>query len=425
MQVAAGAERPLNYLFIAPRYQSLILRFIGRKEQRGPSAALRNPGGSFARGRSLAVDLVLVRIFFVIIVAVACYVIQPFGQSQTVDGAIGVLIGLGVILFEWRLRLVSLKRLIGAAIGSILGIIGAYMFALILRSVVTDGPTQRFLQLMVMLLMAYVGLIVGANKGDLLNLAALGGIFGGEKQGKKSYKILDTSVIIDGRIADIAETGFLDGIIVIPQFVLRELQLVADSADSLKRNRGRRGLDILQRLQKVASLNIQIVEDDFPAVREVDLKLIELAKLYEGKIITNDFNLNKVAQLQGVEVLNINELANSLKPIVLPGETMRVFILKEGKEYNQGVAYLDDGTMVVVDNARKMIGKTIDISVTSVLQTTAGKMIFGKWDERSTSRHDSKVSPPPTTAPPVTATNGPASDPAKKTTTAGVDRAAD
>jgi uncharacterized protein YacL len=226
-------------------------------------------------------------------------------------------------------------------------------------------------------------LVVGAGKGDLLNLAALGGIFGGEKQSKKSYKILDTSVIIDGRIADIAETGFLDGVIVLPQFVLRELQLVADSADSMKRNRGRRGLDILQRIQKIATLTVQIVEDDFPAVREVDLKLIELAKLYEGKIVTNDFNLNKVAQLQGVEVLNINELANSLKPIVLPGEVMKVFILKEGKEYNQGVAYLDDGTMVVVDNARKMIGKNIDISVTSVLQTTAGKMIFGKFDERT------------------------------------------
>jgi len=237
-----------------------------------------------------------------------------------------------------------------------------------------------------MLLMAYVGLIVGAKKGDLLNLAALGGLFGGEKQGKKSYKILDTSVIIDGRIADIAETGFLDGIVVAPQFVLRELQLVADSADSLKRNRGRRGLDVLQRLQKAASVQVQIVEDDFPSVREVDLKLIELAKLYEGKIITNDFNLNKVAQLQGVEVLNINELANALKPIVLPGEGMKVFILKEGKEYNQGVAYLDDGTMVVVDNARKMIGKTIDVSVTSVLQTTAGKMIFGRWDERAAQR---------------------------------------
>jgi len=158
---------------------------------------------------------------------------------------------------------------------------------------------------------------------------------------------------------------------------------VADSADSMKRNRGRRGLDVLARLQKIANLEIDIVEDDFPAIREVDLKLIELAKRYEGKIITNDFNLNKVAQLQGVEVLNINELANSLKPIVLPGEIMKVFILKEGKEYNQGVAYLDDGTMVVVDNARKMIGKNVDVSVTSVLQTTAGKMIFGKYDDRS------------------------------------------
>jgi len=331
-------------------------------------------------------DLILVRLLFVLFVALTCYLIQPFSLPSNLDAGVGVLIGLAIVIFEWRLRLASLKRLIGAAIGSVLGIFGAYLFALVIRSSLAPGHTQSFLQLMVMLLMAYVGLIVGANKGDLLNLSALGGIFGGEKQAKKSYKILDTSVIIDGRIADIAETGFLDGTIVIPQFVLRELQLVADSADSLKRNRGRRGLDILQRLQKVASVQIQIVEDDFPAVREVDLKLIELAKLYEGKIITNDFNLNKVAQLQGVEVLNINELANSLKPIVLPGETMKVFILKEGKEYNQGVAYLDDGTMVVVDNARKMIGKTIEISVTSVLQTTAGKMIFGKWDERAASR---------------------------------------
>ncbi len=234
--------------------------------------------------------------------------------------------------------------------------------------------------------MTYVGLIVGAKKGDMLNLAALGGMFGGEKTSKKSFKILDTSVIIDGRIADIAETGFLDGVLVIPQFVLRELQLVADSADSMKRNRGRRGLDILQRIQKMAHLNVQIVEEDFPHVREVDMKLIELAKVFDCKVVTNDFNLNKVAQLHGVEVLNINELANSLKPIVLPGETMRVFILKEGKEYNQGVAYLDDGTMVVVDNAKKMISKTIDISVTSVLQTTAGKMIFGKFDERVSRR---------------------------------------
>ncbi len=371
-------------------------------------------------------DVVLIRLLFVLIIGVICFFIRPFNLPSNLDAAVGLLIGVAIIVFEWRLRTMSLKRLIGAAIGSVLGIVGAYLFALVIRNSIPASPTQSFLQIMVMMVMAYVGLAVGANKGDLLNLAALGGVFGGERSGKKSYKILDTSVIIDGRIADIAETGFLDGLIVIPQFVLRELQLVADSADSLKRNRGRRGLDILQRLQKIASVQIQIVEDDFPSVREVDMKLIELAKLYEGKIITNDFNLNKVAQLQGVAVLNINELANSLKPIVLPGEVMRVFILKEGKEYNQGVAYLDDGTMVVVDNARKMIGKTIDVSVTSVLQTTAGKMIFGKWDERATSRHDSKTTAPlPVAVPPATGTNGPPSDPAKKPTPAVAERAAD
>jgi uncharacterized protein YacL len=367
----------------------------------GQDLWLAFPGESF-------VDVVLIRLLFVLFVAFICYRIEPFGLPSNLDGAVGGFIGLCIIIFEWRLRAISLKRLIGAAIGSILGIFGAYLFALVIRNSIPASPTQSFLQIIVMLIMAYVGLAVGANKGDLLNLAAFGGVFGGEKSGKKTYKILDTSVIIDGRIADIAETGFLDGIIVIPQFVLRELQLVADSADSLKRNRGRRGLDILQRLQKTTSLQIQIVEDDFPAVREVDMKLIELAKVYEGKIITNDFNLNKVAQLQGVAVLNINELANSLKPIVLPGETMRVFILKEGKEYNQGVAYLDDGTMVVVDNARKMIGKTVDIAVTSVLQTTAGKMIFGKWDERGNSRHDSKPSVPiPSAITSSTGINGP------------------
>jgi uncharacterized protein YacL len=332
--------------------------------------------------REVRLDLVIIRFLFVFLVGLACFFLQPFGQPRLVDTALGLVIGGAVILFEVRLRSISLKRLIGAALGSVLGIVGAYLFSVVIRNAIPIGHLQSFLQLMVMLVMAYVGLIVGAAKGDLLNLAALGGIFGGEKQNRRSYKILDTSVIIDGRIADIAETGFLDGVLTIPAFVLRELQLVADSADSLKRNRGRRGLDILQRIQKLTNIQVTIVEDDFPAVREVDMKLIELAKLYEGKIVTNDFNLNKVAQLHGVDVLNINELANALKPIVLPGEIMKVFILKEGKEYNQGVAYLDDGTMVVVDNARKMIGKTVDISVTSVLQTTAGKMIFGKFDER-------------------------------------------
>src|ERR687884_2297761 len=223
--------------------------------------------------------------------------------------------------------------------------------------------------------------MVGASKGDYLHLSTLGGIFS-DKSIRRDYKVLDTSVIIDGRIADVAETGFLTGTLVIPQFTLRELQQVADSPDSSKRQRGRRGLDMLNRLQSNGKLDIQVVDTDFPAVKEVDLKLLELSKQLDAVVVTNDFNLNKVAHLHGVAVLNINELANSLKPVVLPGEGMRVFILKEGKEYNQGVAYLDDGTMVVVDNARRLIGRNADIAVTSVLQTTAGKMIFGRlWEE--------------------------------------------
>jgi len=338
-------------------------------------------------------DLAIVRVIFILVISSCAYYFQPFQLPPVLAAVGGLLVGAAIILFEMRVEKVSLKRLIGAAFGSILGIIGAFLMSLVLSRInVQNLPTLHFLQLFLLLWMTYVGLVVGANKGDMLNLSALGGVFGGEKGPKKAFKILDTSVIIDGRIADIAETGFLDGVLVIPQFVLRELQLVADSADSMKRNRGRRGLDILQRIQKMAHLNVQIVEDDFPHVREVDMKLIELAKVFDCKVITNDFNLNKVAQLHGVEVLNINELANSLKTIVLPGETMRVFILKEGKEYNQGVAYLDDGTMVVVDNAKRMISKTIDISVTSVLQTTAGKMIFGKFDDRmhavATEKHE-------------------------------------
>jgi len=324
-------------------------------------------------------DLVIVRAIFVLVLGCCAYVLNAIPGQPVLSVAGGVVLAAAIIFFEVRLERISLKRLIGAAFGSVLGILGAFLMSLVLGKAL---PEQPFLPVCLVLLMAYIGLVVGAQKGELLNLSALGGVFGVEKTSKKSFKILDTSVIIDGRIADIAETGFLDGVLVIPQFVLRELQLVADSGDSMKRNRGRRGLDILQRIQKMPHLTVQIVEEDFPNVREVDMKLIELAKIYDCKVVTNDFNLNKVAQLHGVSVLNINELANSLKPIVLPGETMRVFILKEGKEYNQGVAYLDDGTMVVVDNAKRMISKTIDMSVTSVLQTTAGKMIFGKYEDR-------------------------------------------
>jgi uncharacterized protein YacL len=327
-------------------------------------------------------EMAVMRSVFILILMGASFHLRPFHLSGLNSTLVGALLGFFFVLFEMRLERASLKKLIGAAVGSILGILGALMMSHLLNLTSIEKSTISFVQVSLLMLMAYVGLVLGANKGDLLNLAALGGIFAGERQPKRNYKILDTSVIIDGRVADVCETGFVDGVLVIPQFVLRELQLVADSSESQKRARGRRGLDILHRIQKMTNVQVQIVEDDFPQTREVDLKLIELAKRYEGKIVTNDFNLNKVAQLQGVPVLNINELANALKPVVLPGEIMRVFILKEGKEYNQGVAYLDDGTMVVVDNAKKMISKTIDIAVTSVLQTTAGKMIFGKYDER-------------------------------------------
>lgn len=334
-------------------------------------------------------DLALIRLLFVTLLGFAAYFLRPFSLPGPASAALGAVCAAGIVLFEVRVRQVSLKRLIGAAIGSVLGIFGAYLISLVLGEAMRGNTTTLpFLQILLLAWMTYCGLILGAAKGEMLNLEAFGEIFGGEQTAKSTFKILDTSVIIDGRIADIAETGFIEGPVVIPQFVLRELQYIADSADGTKRNRGRRGLDILQRIQKLPQLAVQIVEDDFPNVREVDMKLIELAKVYNCKIVTNDFNLNKVAQVRGVEVLNINELANTLKPLVLPGETMRVFILKEGKEPTQGIAYLDDGTMVVVDNARKLISKTIDVTVTSVLQTTAGKMIFGRFDERVHVIHD-------------------------------------
>jgi uncharacterized protein YacL len=344
-------------------------------------------------------DIILIRTVFTLILVTAGLLIEPVPQSiadkinfpsgrEALSALVGLFLAGGIILFELRIRRASLKTLIGAAAGSILGIVGASLMGFLITAQPWNPEFKSFLTLGLTLFMAYVGLLVGAAKGDYLDLSALGGILS-DRGTIKSYKILDTSVIIDGRVADIAEAGFMGGTILIPQFVLRELQQIADSSDSAKRNRGRRGLDILQRIQKNSNLDVQIHEADFPNVREVDLKLIELGKQLSAPIVTNDFNLNKVAHLRGVEVLNINELANALKPVVLPGEIMKVFILKEGKEYNQGVAYLDDGTMVVVDNARRLIGKNVDMVVTSVLQTTAGKMIFGRAeDQRGETRPD-------------------------------------
>ncbi|MFY9530896.1 MAG: PIN domain-containing protein [Candidatus Acidiferrales bacterium] len=358
----------------------------GRTQSTGTPETLRSKPVLLSRSSHDQVgtvwDMLAVRLVFMAICIAAGFHFRPFGLSKEMASLAGLLFAVAVILFEIRLRRASLRRLIGAATGSILGILGAYLTTLVLAQTSMPESTRSFVSLAVFLVMAYIGLILGANKGDMLNLQALGGLFGSERGSRHTCKLLDTSVIIDGRVADIAEAQFLDGALIIPQFVLRELQLVADSADPLKRQRGRRGLEVLQRIQKMAHLDVQIAEDDFPNIADVDMKLIELAKRYDAKIVTNDFNLNKVATLQGIEILNVNQLANALKPVVLPGESMRVFILREGKEYNQGVAYLDDGTMVVADGARKMINKTVDITVTSVHQTTAGKMIFGRYDEK-------------------------------------------
>jgi uncharacterized protein YacL len=325
---------------------------------------------------------VLARVLFVAVVGYSGYQLEPFAIGALGNTSVGLVLGAAIVALELYLRELSLTSLLGALLGGVIGLVMAKSIGASLYWADHGDHRVVFLHSAMLLALPYLGLVVGARNSAWLQPEKLVSLFRGAAP-KRSYRVLDTSVIIDGRIADICETGFIDGTLVVPQFVLKELQLVADSSDSMKRNRGRRGLDILQKIQKMAGVDVIITDKDFPEVREVDLKLIELARTLGGKIVTNDFNLNKVAQLRGVEVLNINELANSLKPVVLPGEIMKVFILKEGKEYNQGVAYLDDGTMVVVDTARKLIGKTIDIVVTSVLQTTAGKMIFGRFIDPS------------------------------------------
>ena len=319
----------------------------------------------------------LYRAICAILLIGAAFSLKPFDLSSELALIVGIFLAIAIILFEVRARHHSSRVLIGATLGSLAGILAASLVSIVIGNItVFSSRTESFLQLLALIALVFIGMSVGATKGDLLNLS-LGRLK--RKQNSKLVKILDTSVIIDGRVADILDTGFLEGQLLLPQFVIHELQMVADSSDSMKRNRGRQGLDILDNIQKLSNVTVKIVDQDYPEIAEVDMKLIELAKETGAKIITNDFNLNKVARLHSVDVLNINELALVLKPVVLPGESMSVFILKEGKEYNQGIAYLDDGTMVVVDNARGVIGKTVDITVTSVLQTTAGKMIFSKY----------------------------------------------
>ncbi|MEK6673428.1 MAG: PIN domain-containing protein [Nitrospirota bacterium] len=291
--------------------------------------------------------------------------------------SLGFICGLLSLLIDRLFKKVSMGRVIGGLIGLSTGLLFPALLLIPAKMIISDISVLSFV---LYALSGYGGLIIGLKRGENLTISGIFRIFRGQDT-SENLKILDTSVIIDGRIADVCEAGFLDGVFLLPQFILQELQHVADSPDSLKRARGRRGLDILHKVQKMAHITVRITDEDFPKIKEVDAKLVALARAHDAKIITNDFNLNKVAELQGVIVLNINELASALKPVVLPGETLRAFVIKEGKEFNQGVAYLDDGTMVVVENGRRLIGKTIEVTVTSVLQTTAGRMIFSKTRE--------------------------------------------
>ncbi len=322
----------------------------------------------------------IIRAFFVLSSALLSFQIAKVQFGRIDYACVAAFITAALITYTFylisRLKKVPLRTLVGGFSGMVIGL---FIANLLLRGApfvdLFDNPRTSFtLYLLTYSMFAYVALEVGLKKGDEFDL--IHSLVA--KKRHDSEKIVDTSVIIDGRIADACETGFIEGTLIIPQFVLHELQLIADSPDSLKRTRGRRGLDILKRIQNQAKIKIDITEEDFPRIKDVDSKLVALAKKREAQILTNDYNLNKVADLQGVEVLNLNQLAEALKPLVLPGESMNVIVSKEGKEPMQGVAYLDDGTMVVIDQGRDLVGEAAEVTVTSVLQTTAGRMIFAK-----------------------------------------------
>ncbi|OGX16562.1 MAG: hypothetical protein A2166_01400 [Omnitrophica WOR_2 bacterium RBG_13_41_10] len=325
-------------------------------------------------------NLLLARILFSIVGMVIGYgIMDPYNK-----GPLGILLGLGaaliLILTEIGMRKVSVRGLSSAVFGLILGLI---MAKLVTDAVSLAPIPQEILSSIrgiLTFIFCYLGMAIGLRGKDEFNIIIPYVRLRRQDQIEEMV-LLDTSVIIDGRIVDIYKTKFLEGKIVIPRFVLKELQQIADSTDPLKRQRGRRGLEILHIVQKEAGQDITLHEEEFPETPEVDAKLVKLAKLLEAKILTVDFNLNRIASLQGIKVLNINELANALKPVVIPGEEMRVKLIREGKEHNQAIGYLDDGTMVVVEDARRLIGQEVRVAVTSVLQTPAGRMIFTKIEK--------------------------------------------
>ena len=311
----------------------------------------------------------IITIGVALVFGIIFYAIAPLMLSKVKEG---------VKLLDKEISKYPQSDILLATIGLIVGLVIAYLIVSGIGTFINLPIITAIVGILVYLFMGYIGIRIALkSRDDLFNINKLSRLTTSLNKEKQS-KVLDTSVIIDGRIADICKTGFIEGKLVIPRFVLNELQHIADSSDDLKRVRGRRGLDILNSIQKELDIEVEISDKDFEDIPEVDSKLLKLAETIGGKVVTNDFNLNKVAQFQGVEVLNINELANAVKPVAIPGEHMMAQVVKEGKEQNQGIAYLDDGTMIVVDGGRKYIGETINVLVTSVLQTPAGRMIFGK-----------------------------------------------
>jgi len=324
----------------------------------------------------------IVRVLLSLACSISSYFIVDsyYGFPSSLLGFIlGLLVALFVMRIEQAIRKVPLRNIFGGVVGMIVGLLIAFLLAYGLSFVSNIMEKQQVVPWIYALLtgvMGYLGLVLGAKKIEEFNLLGCEAL-----KEDRDIRILDTSVIIDGRIADICDAGFIQGTLLVPRFVLEELQYIADSSDSIKRSRGRRGLDVLNRMQKSTGITIEVSDHDFPKIKAVDAKLVALAKKIDGKLVTNDFNLNKVAELQGVKILNVNQLANAMKPVVLPGEMMNVKIIKDGKEPGQGVAYLDDGTMIIVDNAQRYQGASVIVTVTSVLQTTAGRMIFSEFKE--------------------------------------------
>jgi uncharacterized protein YacL len=325
-------------------------------------------------------NLLLLRILFIVSSAIiGSQTVEPKG-SAILGALVGILAAATIIILEAGLRKVSVRGLSSTVFGLILGLIMAKLVTDAFSLAPLSAGSLSLIRVTLTLVFCYLGMVIGLRGKDEFNIIIPYVRLRRQDQ-SEGFTIIDTSVIIDGRIVDICKTKFLDGKMIIPRFVLKELQQIADSTDPIKRQRGRRGLEILHTIQKEAGQDIALNEEDFPEVPDVDAKLVKLAQLLEAKILTVDFNLNRVAGIQGVKVLNINELANALKPVVFPGEQMQIKLIKEGKEHNQAIGYLDDGTMVVVEEARRFIGQEVKVVVTSVLQTQAGRMIFTKIEK--------------------------------------------